>query len=194
MSTARALARSAAGITKDDEDVTDAFARDTSGKLVISEEPSIQKGKEHDVDLFETRGKRRRPAYASDDSDLEDMGHVFGMKQAYRKTADADSLKHVSKYTHSQATAKSRRTAATFASKATSRSKNDSAAKFKAKKADGDTKGGNKVEPYAYWKLDRNLLNSRNQKRQKAKAKLGGSANVAAPARGAKARKKSRRE
>jgi hypothetical protein len=196
MSTARALARSAAGVARDDSDeLVEGFARDASGKMLISEELSTRKGKEKDTDFFAPKqGKRRRPREGSEDSDLEDMGRVFGLKEAYRKTADADSLKHVSKYAHSQATARSRRTAATAASKASSHSKSDPAAKFKAKKADGDTKGGNKVEPYAYWKLDRNLLNTRSQKRRSAKAKLGGSVSVAGPARGAKARKKFRRE
>lgn len=41
--------------------------------------------------------------------------------------------------------------------------------RFKAKKgAAGDTKGASKVEPYAYWPLDRKLLNRRADKRADA--------------------------
>jgi ribosomal RNA-processing protein 12 len=45
--------------------------------------------------------------------------------------------------------------------------------RFKSKgKAGGDTKGKSKVEPYAYWPLDRKLLNRRPAKKAAAKQGL----------------------
>lgn len=38
--------------------------------------------------------------------------------------------------------------------------------------AGGDVKGGAKVEPYAYWPLDRRLMNRRQQKAKGAKQGL----------------------
>ena len=48
-----------------------------------------------------------------------------------------------------------------------------SVCRFKARKgAKGDTKGGSKVEPYAYWPLDRKMLNRRAGKQAAAKKGL----------------------
>ena len=45
--------------------------------------------------------------------------------------------------------------------------------RFKAKsKHGGDTKGSSKVEPYAYWPLDRKMLNRRPQKKAAAQKGL----------------------
>ena len=47
--------------------------------------------------------------------------------------------------------------------------------RFKARKgAKGDTKGKSGVEPYAYWPLDRKLLNRRSSKQAAAKKGLQG--------------------
>ena len=47
--------------------------------------------------------------------------------------------------------------------------------RFKARKgAKGDTKGKSSVEPYAYWQLDRKLLNRRASKQAAAKKGLQG--------------------
>ena len=47
--------------------------------------------------------------------------------------------------------------------------------RFKAKKgAGGDTKGSSKVEPYAYWPMDRRMLNRRPDKKREARAGLAG--------------------
>lgn len=196
MATSRALARSAAGVP-DEEPAVDDFARDALGKMVISEEqepadkgPQRRRGKEEE-DVFATPWrKRRRPAAGdSDDSDGGGEAGVFGMKRALQQTEGAASLKHASKYAHSQQTARTRRTAATSAARG---SRADSAAKFKAKSAAGDVKGASKVDPYSYWKLDRNLLNPRSKKKREAASKLGGAVGSGAPARGGKARKKPR--
>ena len=45
--------------------------------------------------------------------------------------------------------------------------------RFKAKAAGGDVKGSSAVEPYAYWPLDRKMLNRRPSKTASAKAGLG---------------------
>ncbi len=47
--------------------------------------------------------------------------------------------------------------------------------RFKAKKgAGGDTKGSSKVEPYAYWPMDRRMLNRRPDKKREARTGLDG--------------------
>ena len=47
--------------------------------------------------------------------------------------------------------------------------------RFKARKgAKGDTKGKSSVEPYAYWPMDRKLLNRRSSKQAAAKKGLQG--------------------
>ena len=47
--------------------------------------------------------------------------------------------------------------------------------RFRARKgAKGDTKGKSSVEPYAYWPLDRKLLNRRSSKQAAAKKGLQG--------------------
>ena len=67
--------------------------------------------------------------------------------------------------------------------------------RFKAKKGGGDVKGGSKVEPYAYWPLDRKLLNRRPGKTASAKTSLAtviGQKPAAAPGgRAPKRRRKS---
>jgi ribosomal RNA-processing protein 12 len=205
MSTSRALSRSAAGAP--DEPAIDNFARNELGKLVIAEEDEGRMGKDRgskgngrrgEEDVFATPWrKRRRAADAdSDDSDFEDMKEIIGLKTAYRKTANADSLKQVGRYAHSQKTAQTRMTGRSRMSsmlKSSTRSHGDSTAKFKAKGAGGDLKGSSKVEPFAYWRFDRNLLNARNQKKRAAKSRLGGVVAIETPSRGAKSKKKVRR-
>ena len=196
MATSRALARSAAGVPEEEPAVDD-FARDALGKMVIAEEPSSkggerrQRGKGEEEDVFATPWrKRRRPAAGdSDDSDAEGEAGVFGLKRAMQQTEGAQSLKRASKYAHSQQTARTRRTAATSVVRG---SRADSAAKFKARSAAGDVKGGSKVDPYSYWKLDRNLLNPRAKKKREAASKLGSAVVTGAPTRGSKARKRAR--
>jgi hypothetical protein len=141
--------------------------------------------------------KRPRPNdIESDDSDFDDLKSVIGLKGAYRKTDNAASLKQAGSYAHSQRTAQTRRTGASGAASKAGRSSkggSDTAARFKAKRAGGDTAGDSKVEPFAYWRLDKNLLNPRNQKQRAAKSKLGRVVASDTPARGSKAKAKQRR-
>ena len=52
--------------------------------------------------------------------------------------------------------------------------------RFRAKsKSGGDVKGSSKVEPYAYWPLDRKMLNRRSAKQTSAKRGLDQVVNAA---------------
>ena len=54
------------------------------------------------------------------------------------------------------------------------------ASRFRAKsKSGGDVKGSSKVEPYAYWPLDRKMLNRRSAKQTSAKRGLDQVVNAA---------------
>jgi ribosomal RNA-processing protein 12 len=70
--------------------------------------------------------------------------------------------------------------------------------RYKANKANkasgGDAKGSSKVEPYAYWPLDRNMLNRRAQKTRVAKKGLDKVVKAAkeGAARGLKAKRQRR--
>lgn len=80
-------------------------------------------------------------------------------------------------------------------SKATTRGKEHSGERFAARKggAGGDVKGKSKLEPYAYWPLDRGMLNRRPAK--KARASKGLTNIVAAAKAGAaKGRKAAHRQ
>lgn len=152
----------------DAQDGAEAFEKNADGKFVFKEQK-----KEEEYDPFSTKGrKRRRPdpsGIESDDSDFEDMRDTGGLKAAYKGTQGAHRLKGASKYAHSHASGGSMKSKT---SRATT-SGQHSADKFKAKKASGDEQGGSKVEPYAYWRFDKNMLNTRAGKNQRAKSQLG---------------------
>lgn len=58
--------------------------------------------------------------------------------------------------------------------------KTSDAFRFRAKsKSGGDVKGSSKVEPYAYWPLDRKMLNRRSAKQTSAKRGLDQVVNAA---------------
>jgi hypothetical protein len=176
-STSRALVRTAAGNAPEPEEEVD-FTRNSLGKLVIREEE----------DPFSTkRRKRKKSDLDSDDSDL-DLG-IHGLSAAIRDTKGAASLKQVGKYAHSQHTAVTRKSRASVVSRGSQKSRDASHDRFKAKKASGDTQKGSVVEPFAYWRLDKNLLNSRKQKSRSAKSRLGHVVKSDTPARGQKAKK-----
>lgn len=202
-STLRGLARSAAGAPGSDDHE---FASNALGKMVITEEPGEHgrgatglRSKRGEDDVFATPWvKRKRPNDVdSDDSDLDDLKSVHGLQRAIKQTDNAASLKQAGAYAHSQRTSQTRRTGKTGASGASrpssGKSRNDTAARFKAKRAGGDSKRGAAVEPFAYWRLDKNLLNPRAQKRRLAKGQLGGVVEAETPARGGKAKKKQKR-
>lgn len=168
-----ALMRSAAGKRHAAEETQGAseFQRNAAGKLMFKEE---KEGKEEEDDPLNTKWRKRpRPdgaAADSDDSDFEDMRGVAGLPAAMKGTQGARSLKGASKYAHSHASQ-----AATMKSKASRATDpgQHSAAKYKAKKASGDNQGDSNVQPYAYWRFDKNMLNTRTGKNQKAKSQLG---------------------
>lgn len=168
------LMRAAAGKRHTSEEVPGGadFERNAAGKFVFKEEKEGT-GKQQEDDPLNTKWrKRRRPdtaAIESDDSDFEDMRGVAGLPAALKGTQGAHSLKGASKFAHSHA---SGLTSRSKASRATDPGQH-SAAKYKAKKASGDNQGGNQVEPYAYWRFDKNMLNTRTGKNQRAKSQLG---------------------
>ena len=66
--------------------------------------------------------------------------------------------------------------------------------RFKAKKgAGGDTKGSSKVEPYAYWPMDRRMLNRRPDKKREARAGLAGVVKASKKASNQESRAKQRK-
>lgn len=188
-STARALVRTAARRDEDDEAVE--FERNPLGKLVFREDEG------DDVMASPRRAKRKRSGHVdSDDSDFEDLRGVAGLSGALKATKNAESLKGAARYAHSHKSGVSRKSRGSAASGGPrgSRAAQDSGAKFKAKNAAGDSQRGSKVEPYAYWRLDKNLLNSRKAKSRGAKATLGGVVKRDAPAKGRKAKKRRQAE
>jgi len=72
--------------------------------------------------------------------------------------------------------------------------KEHSGKRFAASKhgAGGDVKGKSKVEPYAYWPLDRKMLNRRNSKKAEANKGLSDVVASGASAKGRKAKKQKR--
>jgi ribosomal RNA-processing protein 12 len=43
--------------------------------------------------------------------------------------------------------------------------------RFRSKKSGGDVKGSSRIEPYAYWPLDRKMLNKKRRGKQAAASK-----------------------
>jgi ribosomal RNA-processing protein 12 len=153
------------------------FERNAAGKFVFREEEKDGGKHEGDDPLNSSRRKRRRADASgmdSDDSEFEDMRGVAGLPAALKGTRGAHSLKGASKYANSHASGS---TAKSKASRATDPGQH-SGAKFKAKKASGDKKGNSKVEPYAYVRFDRNLLNPRAGRSQGAKSQLASMVNT----------------
>ena len=192
-STSRHLVRTAAGLDSIAE--TDDFARNLEGKMVINDDD-----KDPFSDPYATKRKRKNDA-DSDDSDFEELKGIAGFAKAFKSTENAKSLSKVASYVHSMGnkTVASRRSKAqTTASRgkssrgAPSVGGSDVAGgkRFAAKKAHGDVKGTAQVEPFAYWKLDKTLLNRRKAKSKGASDKLDGLVNSDAPQRGDKAKRR----
>lgn len=178
-STARALVRTAARGQAEEEVVE--FERNPLGKLLFKEED--------DVMASPKRRKRKHGDVDSDDSDFEDLRGIAGLGAAIRSTKNAESLKGAAKYAHSHKSGLSRKSRASVASGA-ARGHQHSGAKYRSKKAAGDSQHGSKVEPYAYWRLDKNLLNTRKAKSRGAKSTLGSVIKTDAPSKGNKAKKR----
>lgn len=148
---------------EDEEKIT--FIQDDQGRLIISEEKKETKKRERDdfLDQFD-----------SDDSDIEDIRSIHGANLALKGTK---SIARASSYA---GTIKSR--APNVGKRKTNeRRPNHSGDRFKAKSrgTGGDVKGKSAVEPYAYWPLDRKMLNRRQQKTRSAKQGLDKVVNAA---------------
>ena len=135
---------------KGEDEIT--FAQDDKGRLIINEESKDKqkRGRDDFLDGFD-----------SDDSDIEDIKSIHGAHLALK---GAQSIAKASSY------------AGTIHSRGGKRKQNErgshhSGDRFKAKSkgTGGDVKGKSAIEPYAYWPLDRKMLNRRQQKTKSAK-------------------------
>ncbi|KAL3148459.1 hypothetical protein ABBQ38_013906 [Trebouxia sp. C0009 RCD-2024] len=162
---ARGAAAAAAAGPAAQED--DEFEQADDGKMIIRDE--------------EAQGKKRRRngnLDDSDDSDFDDIRHIHGAKAALREGAGSvryaatEGAKSRGRST-AGASVGGRSLGARTSATAKGASSQHSGDRFKARKgAKGDTKGASKVEPYAYWPLDRKMLNRRAGKQAAAKKGL----------------------
>lgn len=120
---------------------------------------------------------------------------IAGAREAWRSTKDAASVRYAATQASRGRMSAGGATSATHrSSRSISASSTLGGARFKAKKAGGDVKGKSKVEPFAYWKMDRKMLNKRAHKRTSASKGLSsvvGGARAGA-AKGAKAKRQKR--
>ncbi|GLI63541.1 hypothetical protein VaNZ11_006530 [Volvox africanus] len=207
----RQLARSAAGVrTSVDAGGSgrgDDFNRDPgTGKLVINEDEDDGGGR--------GGNKKRRhtgmgvDGYDSDDSDFDDLRGVADLKYALKKAGDSRSVRFaeaaksvvgarsiggrsVGAASAGGRSAGGRSTASGASGKGAGGKGAHSGDRFRAKKAAGDVRGKAKVEPYAYWSLDRRMLNRRRGKQAAASDKLASIVSGAreGAAKGAKAKR-----
>ncbi|GMH32215.1 hypothetical protein BSKO_00049 [Bryopsis sp. KO-2023] len=145
-STSRSLAKAAAGMggggaNRKEEEAPLQLPVNDEGKFLIDEK-SLKK---------EERKENKRKASTMDDSDMDDdvKTHRSG---ATTKRSGASGISKGS--TRSRKTTKSKVNS------------HHGGQRFKSKKgAGGDNQTGSKVEPFAYWKMDRNLLSRRRGKK-----------------------------
>lgn len=144
---------------KEEEEVQ--FQQGKDGRLIIKEQEEVKKRRRDEfLDGFD-----------SDDSDMEDIKGIHGASLALR---GATSIAKASSYAGTIGQ-KSRAT-----STGGKKGAHHSGDRFKAKSGTGgDIKGKNAVQPYAYWPLDRKMLNRRHHKTRKAKADLDKVVNAA---------------
>lgn len=132
------------------------FEQGEDGRLIVKEErKSSKRARDDFLDGFE-----------SDDSDIEDIKGIQGASLALR---GAQSIAKASSYA---ATAKSGALSTRSLDKKRQKGSQHSGKRFKAKGTGGDVKGKSSLEPYAYWPLDRKLLNRRTQKSKSAREDL----------------------
>ncbi|KAG2424708.1 hypothetical protein HXX76_014284 [Chlamydomonas incerta] len=187
----RQLVRSAAGVRPAGAGGGGAeptFTRDpATGKMVIAEEAGDGEG---------GAGRKRRrgkdaSGYDSDDSDFDDLKGVADLKYAMKKAGESKSVRFAEARSQGgrsvgghSAGGRSEGGRSAGGRSAGGRSEGGrstasrggksahSGDRFKAKGATGDVKGKSKVDPYAYWTLDRRMLNRRRGKQAAASAKL----------------------
>jgi len=154
-----------------DEDMEDDFQRE-GGRMVIREEEA------EGVFDDERGGKRKRnrnDGFDSEDSDFDDLKGFSGISLALKGSKSIAQASSIAASLGGKSLARSqggRGTDRQGAPKA--RGSHHTGDRFKSRKkgTGGDVKGNSKVEPYAYWPLDRKLLNRRVQKTRTAKAGL----------------------
>lgn len=133
------------------------------GRMVIREETLLnQKRKRSEAD---------EAGFDSEDSDFEDLKDISGLSLAIRGAKSVDT----NRYDDGSGGASRRqggKSASTKSNPEQRRNAQHTGDRFKSRKAGGDVKGKAKVEPYAYWPLDRKLLNRRAAKSRGAKKGL----------------------
>lgn len=172
--TSRAMMRAAAGHEDSKKhDVDDHFERGEDGRIIIEDE-------EEDTSVKRKRTEARDAGFDSDDSDFEDLKGFTGLSLALRGTTSvaassvARSMGEKSKKSLSVGGKSSRREDKAQNSKQRAQKSQYTGERFRAKKggAQGDVKGKSKLEPFAYWPLDRNLMNRRASKARGARQGL----------------------
>lgn len=147
------------------EEDTIVFAQDDQGKLIIAEEnkDAKKRGRDEFLDGFD-----------SDDSDIEDIKSIHGASLALKGSTSVARASSYAGTIRSSGNVGGKR-------KKNERGSNHSGDRFKAKSkgTGGDVKGKSAIEPYAYWPLDRKMLNRRQQKTRSAKQGLDKVVNAA---------------
>lgn len=197
--TSRQLVRAAAGIStnaangKGRAGIT--FDHDERGRMIVKDDDDGKKKKR----------KRRTDGFDSEDSDFEDLKGFSGMDLALKgakSVAMAPSIAASLGGKSMGGRSMGGRSMGGRSTKSTPPSgggnNRHSGDRYKANKnnkaSGGDAKGSSKVEPYAYWPLDRNMLNRRAQKTRGAKKGLDKVVKAAkeGAARGLKAKRQRR--
>lgn len=164
-SASRKIVRAQAGGPKGaKEEYQDDFQRGEGGKMVIRDEEAELAGKRK-------RGRGDTAGFDSDDSDFEDLKGFSGISLALK---GAKSVAQAPSIAASLAGRSIGGRSVRSSKSAAPRGAQHTGDRFKSKKkgTGGDVKGNSKVEPYAYWPLDRRLMNRRVQKTRSAKAGL----------------------
>jgi hypothetical protein len=162
------------------------FPRGDDGRLVIKQGEL--------EDEFGWTKKRKRKSRdddlgfgIDDDSDMDDMRGIAGLKAAVASVANAKSVRFAPSIAFSlgnKSTASTKKSFGGSSSRAGSggggtgagsSSSRHSGDRFKSKSgASGDVKSKGAVDPYAYWQFDKKMLNRRKGKQAAAAKGLGG--------------------
>eukprot|EP00887_Chlorella_sp_A99_P003957 scaffold11.g3957.t1 len=151
----------------------DDFKRDpSSGRMIVEEEKAAG-------------GKRKRGAgdnalgIDDSDSDYDDLRQFepSGLSLALRGARSVAAAPSIAASFKSQGRGGARSEGGASRRGAGKQGKggksHTSGERYKPRKAGGDVKGKSKLEPFAYWPLDRRLLNARREKRREGREGLG---------------------
>jgi ribosomal RNA-processing protein 12 len=177
--TSRVMMRAAAGVagkaTRGNSGNPDGdFTLGRDGRMIINDDEALLGGKRK-------RNEAEDAGFDSDDSDFEDLKGFSGLSLALRGAKSvaaaptlAASMGGKSLAAKSTGGRSARTAGAGGQREGQSRRAQHTGDRFKARKsgAGGDVKGNSKVEPYAYWPLDRKLMNRRASKAKGAKVGL----------------------